>query len=181
MRLKLKLVAMASAVALAGSLVVAFAGPAAALPAGNQNCAFMLSGLVGCWFTYPDPGSDVPLCIPVCGNFWHIPAVNADGHIAIAAANGHGNVCMQYVAEDPYDDTNLLLKQCNSKIAAQEWYRLPAAESGTYEYENGANGLECLNAKYYVDQNGILNVAPCSANANNIDEEWAPNENPPTP
>jgi hypothetical protein len=156
-------------------------GPASPeINGSDQLCAFQLNGLVGCAQTYPLAGGDVGLCEPICGNFWEIPGPNNYGPITIPSAmTGQGTLCMQLHKADPNfpDDTNLLLEPCNG-IASQQWYQLPAHDPGTYEFENGYEGTECLNAVYY---DSVINVYKCSPNANNPDQEWAPNMNPPNP
>jgi hypothetical protein len=154
MKLRHKLAAISSAVALAAAMGVVWAGSAAA--ADDQSlCAYTPDGYICAIDTSPvllSSGESYD---------WNTPS-SKTGQISLYNGGAPGVQCMQV---DASMSNRIVLASCAGK-ASEEWE--PVSEGGgEYSYYNADTNL-CLNAHYQVDQ---LNAAPCNYLE---DQEWYP-------
>jgi hypothetical protein len=158
MQLKLKLAAIASAIALAVSLGVTFAGPAAATD-DVRLCVNDTKGQQGCAEDYPTSGVIVNLVTNIDNSSpWDIPGTS--GQISYPG----NNLCMEL---DKTDGNIIKLEPCQGK-ASEEWTTSKGSEKGTTIFTNKYETDQCLNADPYGDYPAVIG-SKCNGGTN---QEW---------
>jgi hypothetical protein len=176
MKLRLKLAAIASTVALAASMGIAFAGPAAAddevsmgvEPFGNAARAFLFvdAGL--------PVGVQVLMTVDVDHALWNAPTLGGTyAQISVYGDGGTGSSsrCLEIDAGLKVGSSDgIVLEPCDGK-ASEEW--LPVQGTNTlgatyYEYISEYGTNLCLNADPGVDPQAP-NAATCNGGTN---EQW---------
>jgi hypothetical protein len=166
MQLRLKLAAIASAMAIAASLAVAFAGPAAAADNvklcvpdssnGYQICAesIALAGSIIDGVTYDNAGA------------YNVPS--GKGQIS----QGTSGLCMEL--DGTTSGSPIKLESCAGK-ASEEWTTSAGQEKGTTVFRNADITSLCLNMDPYADKGVHPQVLAdtCSSNNSNLNQEWA--------
>jgi hypothetical protein len=151
MRLRFKLTAIASTLAVGAAMGLTFAGSASA--ADDQSlCAYTPDGYL---CAIPD-GSQVALSSGESYD-WNTPS-SKTGQISLYNGGSPGVQCMEV---DASKSNEIVLASCAGR-ASEEWEPVDGVS-----YYNAYTGL-CLNAHYQV---GLVNAATCNYLE---DEEWYP-------
>jgi hypothetical protein len=159
LKLRAKLVTLASGIALAAGAVVAFAGPAAAVT-DVRMCVTDLAGTTQCAF---ENGIGVNITMTTTGGTdWDAPETATH---EIEVANSGNKYCMTVASG------NTVQVQTCAGDSQQEWIVKAATgeASGDFIYESEGVTGDCLNDHYQLNPSQ-LNVAPCTNN--NPDEEF---------
>jgi hypothetical protein len=161
MQLKLKLAAIASSIALAASMGVILAGPAAAAT-NSHICVNDSKGVQACAFTYPNNGDNVPLEFDSqTSTPWDTPSVQGQ----ISTGVNLTSLCMQV-----HPGYTILINNCTG-ISSQRWTAEAGVAKGTTIWISVSNPNYCLNADPYSSP-PVVNAAKCSTARNNVNQEW---------
>lgn len=162
MQVKMRLAAIASAMALAASLGVAFAGPAAAADNIKLCVPDTTNGLEVCAESFPTAGTIVDLVGSIDdSSLYNVPGVK--GQIS----QGNSGLCMEINASD---GDSIRLEPCQGK-ASEEWTTAKGQEKGTTVFKSVYNTSLCLNADPYGTHPQVL-ADKCSSNDSNLNQEW---------
>jgi hypothetical protein len=165
MRLRLKLAAIASAMALAASLGVAFAGPAAAADNVRLCVPETTDGYEICANSIAIAGSIIDGGTFDTSSGYNVPS--GKGQIS----QGDSGLCMEL--DGTTSGSAIKLEPCKGK-ASEEWTTSAGQEKGTTVFRNGDVTSLCLN----MDPYAIKGVDPqvladtCSSNNSNLNQEW---------
>lgn len=156
MRLTYRLAVIASAVALAASLGLAFAGPSGAVVAAPSRAAVPLVDDDYLCASTPDG--------TLCANDAS-PVTLGGGHAWDYPTSGHGQITVYNTSSSMTVNTSTYAVTLSSSAGAsdQEFYPTSLG-GGEYEFENDLTG-RCLNAKYTAS---TVNVAPCNGGEDQV-------------
>lgn len=159
-KLKSKLAATTSAVALAVGMSVIFAGPAAAMD-GQLMCVVATSSHPAQCLEklMPDVGSGVQPKIVSTSNPGQYNTPSTSGQISVYRSSPAE--CLQVMNSSGLVET----QPCHGN-PDEEWSVFPDPGTSAY-YDNEGTAL-CLNDKYFAH---VVNAAPCN---NGPDERWYP-------
>ena len=159
MQLKLKLAAIGSAVWLAASMGVVFAGPAAAQTAAHL-CVIDSKNVTACIGGYPTTKSYLVVSYDTnTSSAFNTPSVFGE-----ITWTGNSSLCIQYHGP-------VWLNKCTG-VASEEWTAEAGALKGTTIFFSAYNTSYCLNLDPYSSPDATITVAKCSTARNNVNQEW---------